>query len=160
MATRSIPPVRFNRIVQLQRRTVSRDNFGSEIEEWSEVAKVWASVDQTGTSEDFKNDANRTLALRSAQITIRWRPDVTELWRVIYGGLIWDVEGIQAQGRRVALTLFYQTDVHRKVSPGDSTQRSPEPKPPVEPSQKPPPPRNANAIGLFWCGMMVCEHVG
>ena len=130
----------YNRIVQLQRRTVSRDSFGSEIESWSEVAKVWAKVDQTGTSEDFKNDANRTLALRSAQITIRWRPDVTEIMRVIFNGLIWGVEGIAAQGRREGLTLFCQTDVHRKVSPGDSTQRSPEPKPPVEPSQKPPPP--------------------
>ena len=94
MATRSIPPVRFNRIVQLQRRSVSRDNFGSEIEEWSEVAKVWASVNQTGTSEDFKNDANRNLALRSARITIRWRPDVTELWRLLYNGLIWAIEGL------------------------------------------------------------------
>ena len=44
MATRSIPALRFNRIVQLQRRTVTRDSFGGEIESWSEVEKVWASV--------------------------------------------------------------------------------------------------------------------
>ena len=71
MATRSIPALRFNRIVQLERRTVSRDSFGSEVESWSEVAEVWASVNQTGTSENFENDANRVVALRSAQITIR-----------------------------------------------------------------------------------------
>ena len=79
MATRSIPPVRFNRIVQLQRRTVSRDNFGSEIEEWSEVAKVWASVNQTGTSENFENDANRAIALRNSTIRIHWRLGEREL---------------------------------------------------------------------------------
>ena len=34
-------------------------NFGSEIEGWSEIDKVWANVNQTGVSEDFENDANR-----------------------------------------------------------------------------------------------------
>ena len=102
MATRSIPAPRLNRIVQLQRRTVSRDNFGSEVETWSSVAEVWASVIQTGTAENFENDANRAIAKRSAQITIRWLPNIKETWRVIHVGLIWDIKGIAeigAEGR-------------------------------------------------------------
>ena len=62
MATRSIPTMRFNRIVQLQRRTVSRDAYGSEDRILvARLPRSGPSVDQTGTSEDFKNDAHRNL---------------------------------------------------------------------------------------------------
>ena len=113
MTTRSIPAPRFNRVVALQEKTITRDHFGSQIEAWSEIAEVWASVNQTGTSEKFNNDANRKIALRSAQITIRWRSDAKETWRVIYDGLIWDIKGIAEIRQRVGLTLFCQTDVNR-----------------------------------------------
>ena len=140
MASRSIPAPRFNRIVQLQRAEIARDSFGGTIETWVDVAEVWASVNQTGVSEKFENDANRAIAKRSAQITIRWRPGVLETMRVIHAKLIWDIEGIAEIGRREGLKLFCQTDVSRTAPPGGSEQRSPEPKPPVEPSQKPPAP--------------------
>ena len=114
MAARSIPAPRFNRIVQLQRAEITRDStFGSEVETWVDVAEVWASVNQTGTSEKFENDAHRAIAKRSAQITIRWRPGVLETMRVLFGGLIWDIEGIAESGRREGLKLFCQTDVSR-----------------------------------------------
>ena len=136
--TRSQPTLRFNRIVQLERRTVTRDSFGSEIEAWAEEAEVWASVNQTGTSEKFENDAHRAIAKRSAQITIRWRPDVKETMRVVHEGLFWDIEGIAEIGRRAGLTLFCQTDVSRKAPPGYSGQRSPSTPPQVEPLKPPP----------------------
>ena len=133
MATRSIPAPRLNRIVQLQRRTVSRDNFGSEVETWSSVAEVWASVIQTGTAENFENDANRAIAKRSAQITIRWLPNIKETWRVIHVGLIWDIKGIAEIGRRAGLTLLCETDVNRKAEQGVSAQRSLQTEPPKTP---------------------------
>ena len=57
-------PARLDRIIELQRRTVTRGDFGDEVESWSEIDKVWANVKQTGVSEDFENDANRDVALR------------------------------------------------------------------------------------------------
>ena len=83
-----------DRIVELQERRVTRDNFGSEVVSWSEIDKVWANVKQTGTSEDFENDANRAVALRNATIRIRWRGDVQETSRVVYDGFPWDIKGI------------------------------------------------------------------
>ena len=70
-------PVR-NRIVELQQRLVTRDSFGGEIVRWSEIEKVWANVNQTGTSEDFENNSDRAVALRNATIRIIWRADVQE----------------------------------------------------------------------------------
>ena len=113
--TKPAPTPNFNRIVELQRFTFTRDDFGSDVESWATVDTVWASVRQTGVSEKFDNDANRKLALRTAQIAIRWRPDITETWRVIYDGLIWDIKGQGEIGRREGLNMFRQTDVNRPV---------------------------------------------
>ena len=81
------------------------------------VDTAWASVNQTGVSEKFVNDANLKVAKRTAQITIHWRPDVREDMRVIYDGLIWDIEGIAEIGRRERLNMFCQTDVGRPFVP-------------------------------------------
>ena len=106
-----------DRIVELQERRVTRDNFGSEVVSWSEIEKVWANVKQTGTSEDFENDANRAVALRNATFRIRWRQDVEETYRVVYDGFPWDIKGIAELGRRQELLLICQTDVHRPMVP-------------------------------------------
>ena len=106
-------PTRLDRIVELQARRVTRDALGGEVEGWSEIDKVWANVDQTGTSEDFENDANRDVALRNSTIRIRWRDDVQESSRVIYDGFPWDIKGIAELGFKRELELICQTDVDR-----------------------------------------------
>ena len=105
--------IRLDRIVELQARRVTRDSFGSEIERWSEIDKVWANVNQTGTSERFENESNRNVALRNSTIRIRWRDDVQETSRVVYDALPWDIKGIAQIGHRRELELFCQTDVGR-----------------------------------------------
>ncbi len=102
-----------DRIVELQERRVTRDAFGSEVVSWAEVDKVWAYVNQTGTSEDFENESNRNVALRNSTIRIRWRADVQETSRVVYDGLPWDIKGIRELGYRRELELICQTDVSR-----------------------------------------------
>ena len=104
----------FDRIVELQARRVTHDSFGGEVVSWSEIDKVWANVKQTGTSEDFDNDANLAVALRNATMRIRWRDDVQETSRVVYDGFPWDIKGIGELGFRRELELICQTDVHRE----------------------------------------------
>ena len=76
---------------------------------------MWANVNQTGVSEDFENDANREQALRNARIRILWRPDITELHRLVYDGLAWAIKGIEEIGFRRELELVCQTDVDHSV---------------------------------------------
>ena len=103
---------RLDRIVELQEPAIKRDLYGSEITTWNTVDTVWANVNQTGTSENFQNDADRAIALRNATIRINVREDVTETWRVVFDNLGWDVKGIARVGRS-ELELYCQTDVHR-----------------------------------------------
>ena len=102
-----------NRIVVLQALTVVRDSSGSEIESFVEIDKAWARVEQTGTSENFKNDARRRIPLRNATFRIRWRAGIEETGRVVYDGLAWDIKGIEEIGRRRELLLHCQTDASR-----------------------------------------------
>ena len=103
-----------DRIIELQELRTTRDRFGGVVEAWSEIEKVWANVKQTGTSENFQNDADRPIALRNATIRIRWRGDVQETGRVVYDGYPWDIKGIAEIGFRREMDLICQTDVHRE----------------------------------------------
>ena len=102
------------RRVEIQRKSVSRDDFGTETVSWRKVAAVWARVIQTGVSEDFQNDADREIALRNARIRIRFRTDVDETMRVVYDDLPWDIEGISEWGFKDQLELTVKTDVHNQ----------------------------------------------
>ena len=102
-----------NRLVELQRQTTTRDSFGGVVTGWTKLADLWASVNQTGVSTAFENDAKRDVALRTARFRIDWRAGLRETDRLIYGGLIWDIKGIAEIGRRRALELICQTDVDR-----------------------------------------------
>ena len=102
-----------NRRIEIQRQSVSRDDYGSQVVSWQEVAKVWARVTQFQQGEDFENDADRIVAFRNARIRIRYRSDVDETMRLIYDDLPWDIKGIAEWGFRDQLELTCQTDVHR-----------------------------------------------
>ena len=106
MRQSSLMTSRLDRIVELQARRVTRDSFGSEIEGWSEIDKVWANVNQTGVSENFENESNRAVALRNSTIRILWRSDVQETSRVVYDDLAWDIKGISEIGFRRELELI------------------------------------------------------
>ena len=103
---------KLNRIVELQRRSVTRDFLGGETVTWSKLETVWAQLKITGTSEDFENDANRVVAARHAEVTVLWRADISERDRVVYQGLAWDIEGIEQIGFRRETKLHCRTDVH------------------------------------------------
>ena len=104
---------RLNRVVTLQRRETVRDSFGSPITTWVDVDTLWAHVLVTGVSENFNNNASRSVPIRNAQITIRWLGGVSELDRLLFDSLAWDIKGIAEIGQRRGLRLYGQTDVSR-----------------------------------------------
>ena len=104
-----------DRIVSIEKPTISRDSFGSEILTWRELAEVWANVRPTGAEERFRQDSNKEQALRRAKMRIRWRDDVYETYRVVYDGFNWDIEGIEEIGFRRELELSISADVSAAV---------------------------------------------
>ena len=103
---------RLDRLVDLQERVVTRDDYGGEAESWDEIATVWARVRQTGVREQYVNNADREQATRNALMRIRFREDVTEAeHRVLYDQHAWDILGIDEIGYRRFLDLTVQTEL-------------------------------------------------
>ena len=108
---------RLDRIIEIQRRVVTRDSFGSEVETWAELETVWANVNQTGADEAFRNEANREVATRDARMTIHYRDDIDETMRVIYDERAWDIRGIAEIGFKNKLELLVQANIGSERHP-------------------------------------------
>ena len=108
---------RLDRIIEIQRRVVTRDSFGGEVETWAELETVWANVNQTGADEAFRNEANREVATRDARMTIHYRDDIDETMRVIYDERAWDIRGIAEIGFKNKLELLVQANIGSERHP-------------------------------------------
>ena len=96
---------RLNRPIEIQRRTVTRDSFGAEIEQFVTLANVWAEKVQVKPSERFIETSARTVNQSTARFKILQRDDINETMRVIDDhGARWDIIGIIKNDRQF-LTL-------------------------------------------------------
>ncbi len=74
---------RLDKRVQLQSATEARDSHGQPIKTWTTQATVWAGVEPLRGAE--KVAAMQMGAYRQLDVIIRYRSDVTEDWRILYG---------------------------------------------------------------------------
>ena len=97
-----------NRLIEIQRRAVTRDSFGSEVVTWVKVDTVWAELLQQKPSERFLKTSKRTVNMSTKRYRILAREDVNELMRVVdEWGQPWDITGIIKNDRQF-LTLQLQ----------------------------------------------------
>ena len=96
---------RLNRVIEIERLTVTRDSFGGEVEQFVTLAKVWAEKLQVKPAERFIETSARTVNQSTAQFKILQRGDLDETMRVIDDyGAFWDIIGIIKNDRQY-LTL-------------------------------------------------------
>ena len=99
-------------IVTLEEKVVTRDSFGSDVERWDTVDDLWASIRQTGATEQYLTEADRVQAIRNAIVRIRWRSDISEAeHRLVYDHHAWNILGIDAIGRREFMDLTVRTEI-------------------------------------------------
>ena len=98
-----------NRIIEIQRRTVTRDSFGSEVVAWTRVDVVWAELVREKPSERYLEGSKRTVNLSIRRYRIHAGVvNVDETMRVIDDyGVAWDIQGIIKNDRQF-LTLQLQ----------------------------------------------------
>jgi SPP1 family predicted phage head-tail adaptor len=92
-----------DRRVTLQRFTVTTDDYGEEIQTWSDLATVFAEVRQQSGREFFA--AAQEQAARLVVFFIRWFPGLTVLDRVSYADTLHDIVEVREIGRRDGLEL-------------------------------------------------------
>jgi len=92
--------------VALQENRPKRNDAGGLVECWVTVAQVWAEVKPFVASERHVSAADQEIAKSVQQVMIRYRPDVSVKWRVIWQQLIFDITSIEDRsGRREMLAL-------------------------------------------------------
>ncbi len=69
--------------ITLQEPVVIKDSIGQEVEEWQDVATVWASVEPLSGKEYF--NAKQTNSEVSTKITLRYFNGLLPHWAVQFG---------------------------------------------------------------------------
>ena len=97
---------RLNRVIEIERREVTRDSVGSEVEQFVTLAKVWAEKLQGKPGERFIKTSARTVNTSTAQFRFMQREDLDldETMRVIDDyGVQWGIIGIVKNGRQFVI---------------------------------------------------------
>ena len=89
----------------LQKPVIIKDNIGQELEEWQDVATVWASVEPLSGKEYF--NAQQTNSEVSTKITIRYLSGITSQMRVTFQKHIYNILSvINFEERNIYLQLL------------------------------------------------------
>lgn len=97
-----------DRRITIEQNTPGQDTYGAPIESWSTLATVWAGVAVQSGREFLADEARlaeRVIAERKTVFTIRWRPDVTTLMQVRYGGDLYNINATKEISRKAGLEL-------------------------------------------------------
>lgn len=92
-----------DRRITLQRRTVTQDIYGAEIETWTDIATVWAQRMELRGDERWQ--AMQSVAKTDIKYKIRYRADVGPLDRLTDGGRVFNIRAVLEIGRREGLEL-------------------------------------------------------
>lgn len=88
----------------MQRKSVSQDSYGAEIESWGEFAAVWAAVRPLQGREFWSVQGEQGEA--ATEITIRYLAGVQVEDRVICEGRTYDIEAVTWDERQREMVLM------------------------------------------------------
>jgi len=98
-----------NRRILIERKSVTRDSYGSEVVAWTTLATVWGSaLDELGPVRGNEKTSEHVRVLeKTTKITIRYRSDVTSDMRVtiVDRSRVMQIVSIAEVGRRDAIML-------------------------------------------------------
>ena len=93
------------RRVTIQQKSVTRDTYGAEVISWTDVATVWASVEDLSGRELY--DAERITTEVTTRIRIRYRAGITTDMRAVYGARVFNIRAVlDTEGRKRELQLL------------------------------------------------------
>ena len=73
--------------IEIQKRTIVKDNFGQEIETFSKFLEVWANVSRKIQSTGFQTDSGRKKKVRNQYyVEIRYISVLREDMQIIFRG--------------------------------------------------------------------------
>jgi SPP1 family predicted phage head-tail adaptor len=90
--------------IEIRSKVASQNGYGEVIYSDVLVATVSAEVTPVGGKKTYQ--VVQIMPEADYKITIRWRPDVTLMQKVVYQGVTYDIGHISELGRRQGLELL------------------------------------------------------
>jgi len=89
-----------DRRIAIQRKTITNDEYGQEVETWADLAEVWAALKPLRGNERFA--VQQLLGTGVMTFLIRYRSDlqIGVEDRIEYDGRAWDITDVRELGRR------------------------------------------------------------
>jgi len=87
-----------NKIITIQTKTMSTDDYGGQVETWADFTKVWAAVWPLKGRELFAAQAAKSET--TVRFNIRWIAGLSESMRIVYNGKNYDITGLINIGER------------------------------------------------------------
>lgn len=81
-----------NKLGDLQRRSLTADGSGSQVETWATYATVWLSLTPSAGGESIAS--NQKAGTVTAEFSMRWRSDVRPDDRIVSGGQVWSIAAV------------------------------------------------------------------
>ena len=94
---------RMSERVTLQSIAAGQDEYGAPMTGWTDVATVWASVDDL-TGREYAA-AGGTQNAVTTKITIRYRAGVVATMRALHGAIAYNIEAALGQDQRTLLLM-------------------------------------------------------
>ena len=102
-----VHPGRLDRLITIEQNTPTTTS-GEPVPAWATFATVYAMKSDQRGREFF--DAQQVVAERTTVFRIRWLAGVTELMRIVFDSITYDIKAISEVGRHDALDLFCTAD--------------------------------------------------
>lgn len=90
-------------LIQSPVKEINAVSDQAEITRWTDVAEVWAKVEDHTGSEVFEGD--QVEAVRGTLFTIRYRT-IEMTWRIFFDGEFYDIESVQRPDRKGYLKIL------------------------------------------------------
>lgn len=96
---------RLDRRIVIQKKTLTHDEWGEEVETWADLMTVWAQQQPDRGDERFAHQ--QLLGTAAMTFVIRARPDLalTVEHRISYHGRTWDITDVRELGRNQGLEV-------------------------------------------------------
>lgn len=83
---------KLNRKVKIQAQVDTVDTIGQPINDWVDVATVWADIRYLSGLEAIKADADTSVA--KVSIRVRYRADIVPAMRIVGGNTVYQIQAV------------------------------------------------------------------
>lgn len=81
-----------NSFVRVEYLTGVQDEAGQPVDEWVELASMWANIRNRSGAEAIRADQEASTVRTS--IRVRWREDITADMRIVHGARVYQIKAV------------------------------------------------------------------